>query len=102
MENGGIQFRANSSGGQNMEFAPKEVWTRSDSAESRDERLRLLGYAGTAASFEAGTRGVEGCIPGTLCQWRPPSGDEEDIQLLQTLIAQWREPELCNVICSTV
>jgi len=81
-----------------MEFAPKEVWTRDDD-DSRDERLRLLGYAGAAASFEAGTRGVEGCIPGTLCQWRPASSDEEDVQLLQALISQWREPELCNV-CS--
>lgn len=96
-EGGGIQFRANNPGGQNMEFAPKEVWTPVDSAESRDERLRLLGYAGTAASFEAGTRGVEGCIPGTLCQWRPASKDDEDVQLLQALISQWREPRLSDV-----
>jgi len=100
-EGGGVQFRANSAGGQNMEFAPKEVWTR-DSAESRDEKLRLLGYAGTAASFQAGTRGVEGCIPGTLCQLMPASKDKEDVQLLQTLISQWREPVLCNVLSCEV
>eukprot|EP00931_Biecheleriopsis_adriatica_P089186 TRINITY_DN63351_c0_g1_i1.p1 TRINITY_DN63351_c0_g1~~TRINITY_DN63351_c0_g1_i1.p1 ORF type:complete len:474 (+),score=51.95 TRINITY_DN63351_c0_g1_i1:1-1422(+) len=96
-EGGGIQFRAISSGGQYMEFAPKEVWTRLESSQSRHERLRLLGYAGAAASHEAGTRGVEGCIPGTLCQWMPSSTDEGGVELLQTLILQWREPEMRRV-----
>lgn len=101
-ECGGIQFRANSAGGQYMEFAPKEVWTRQESLQSRDERLRLLGYAGAAASHEAGTRGVEGCIPGTLCQWMPSSKDEGGVELLQTLIVQWREPEMRKVHSSKV
>eukprot|EP00928_Gymnodinium_smaydae_P040209 TRINITY_DN27306_c0_g1_i4.p1 TRINITY_DN27306_c0_g1~~TRINITY_DN27306_c0_g1_i4.p1 ORF type:complete len:436 (-),score=54.23 TRINITY_DN27306_c0_g1_i4:93-1400(-) len=100
-EAGAIQFRANSPDGSYMEFAPKEVWTRVDSTDSRvrDERLRLLGYAGTAASLEAGTRGVEGCIPGTLCQLMPDPKDAFDVGLLQALISQWREPALENV-CS--
>lgn len=101
-EDGGIQFRAISSGGQHMEFAPKEVWTRVESSQSRHERLRLLGYAGAAASHEAGTRGVEGCIPGTLCQWMPSSKDEGGVELLQTLILQWREPGMRRVHSSKV
>lgn len=98
-ESGGVQFRANSASGNYMEFAPKEVWEPMLSEQSRDERLRLLGYAGTAASYKAGTRGVEGCIPGTLCQLMPDSKDALDVGLLQALISQWREPDLCKV-CS--
>eukprot|EP00928_Gymnodinium_smaydae_P066440 TRINITY_DN49449_c0_g1_i1.p1 TRINITY_DN49449_c0_g1~~TRINITY_DN49449_c0_g1_i1.p1 ORF type:complete len:437 (-),score=48.71 TRINITY_DN49449_c0_g1_i1:61-1371(-) len=100
-DNGGIQFRANSAGGQYMEFAPKEVWQRADS-KSRDERLRLLGYAGAAASQQAGTRGIEGCTPGTLCQWMPSTKEEGGVEHLQSLITQWREPEMRRVLSKMV
>jgi len=95
-EEGGIQWRAGAPGSY-MQFAPKEVWMPIKSMGQRDERLRLLGYAGTAASLQAGTRGVEGCMAGTMDQKMPDSEDALDVGLLQALITQWREPTLPKV-----
>jgi len=97
---GGIEFKASSTQ-DNMESARSEVWTRKvkgagqNSAEA--ERLKLLGYAGSAANPLG--RGVEGCLPGTLgAELRPDSDkDAQDVKLLCALIEQWREPGLSNV-----
>ena len=79
-----------------MEWSPKEVWTRLTSDRAREDRLRELSIYGTASSLAAGTRGVEGCIPGTLCQWMPTVKDADEDgpnpeQVLQKLIVQWCE-----------
>jgi hypothetical protein len=63
--------------------------------------MRILGYAGTSA--DPLNRGVEGCIPGTLSQDVAAPQDAQEVVLLQTLISQWREPELqlvrpCRVV----
>jgi hypothetical protein len=93
---GSIQFSSGSKGGD-MEFAPKEVWTRRGTGDAWSERMRILGYADPL------NRGVEGCIPGTLAQDMAAPQDAQEIVLLQILISQWREPELqlvrpCRVV----
>jgi len=90
-ENGAIEFSACHSR-ECMEFAPIVVWTRVDASKPWAEKMRLLGYAGTAA--DPLNRGVEGCIPGTLAQDMPSSKDADDMELLQKLISQWRESGL--------
>lgn len=99
-DNGSIQFYAGSDRG---EFDPKVVWMRKDAGDvGWAERMRLLGYAGTAA--DPLNRGVEGCIPGTLAQDMPSKEDvSEGVEILQTLLGQWREPVLqlvrsCHVV----
>jgi len=102
VDNGKIEFRCSSTR-EDMEYAKSEVWTpkqrnaTQDSAES--EKLRLLGYAGSAANPLA--RGIEGCMPGTTGAEMPvgynAEKDAKEVALLTALVEQWREPELVNV-----
>lgn len=86
VEDGAIQFRSTTF--QNDMEARKEVWTRSSvDAPPRLEHLRLLGYAGG----DALSGGLQ--IPEHIKN----SKDAEDVALLTTLVAQWREVELCRV-----
>jgi hypothetical protein len=97
---GGIEFRASSTR-DNMESARSEIWRRKEEGAQQNsaeaERLRLMGYAGSAANPLE--RGVEGCLPGTLGAELPPDAgrDAKDVSLLCTLVAQWREPGLTSV-----
>jgi len=86
-------------------------WTKREGAATRaedNERLRALGYAGSAANPL--DRGVEGCMPGTMGieegQLGSVSQHEKDAQecsLLTALISQWREEDkLINVVPRTV
>lgn len=92
--NGALEFRASSTR-DNMESARSELWTRVEKdARKEEERLRLLGYAGSAANPLS--RGVEGCVPGTMGA-EMSSRDAEDVFLLCALVSQWREADTCKV-----
>jgi len=92
---GGLEFVAANSR-ENMEFGSKVVWTRADKSEPWEEKMRLLGYAGSSKCVLS--RGIEGCMPGTLDQkTEKKSNDAEDLEILQTLLTQWREPGLHSV-----
>jgi hypothetical protein len=96
---GGVEFRCSSTQ-EGMESARLDVWNRKADAgpnSKEAERLKLMGYAGSAANPQA--RGVEGCTPGTSgAEISDSAKDAQDISLLSTLIAQWREtPELSKV-----
>lgn len=99
-QRGGLEWRASSTR-ENMECARSEVWTRKHAAAPAwAERMKLMGYAGSAASPL--DRGVEGCIPGTDGADMPAGGyagakDAEEVGLLQELLSEFREPELCRV-----
>merc|ERR1712125_282505 len=96
--NGGIEFRCSSTQ-ENMMSARLDVWTRKSKTgpnPAEAERLKLLGYAGSAANPQA--RGVEGCTPGTTgAEISDTAKDAQDIKLLTALIGQWRESELSRV-----
>ncbi|CAK8999892.1 unnamed protein product [Durusdinium trenchii] len=96
--NGAIEFRASSTR-ENMESARSEIWTPAPLAtsEQMSEKLKLLGYAGSAANPLA--RGVEGCMPGTTGAEMGYNAkkDAEEVSLLCALVSQWREPETCKV-----
>jgi hypothetical protein len=91
-----------------MESARSDVWTKKvfgDAASAKEEeRLALLGYAGSAA--DPLNRGIEGCCPGTTGAEMPvgynQKKDQEEISLLCALIKQWREPEMSVVKPRTV
>eukprot|EP00746_Dinoflagellata_sp_MGD_P033342 gnl/MRDRNA2_/MRDRNA2_17951_c0_seq1.p1 gnl/MRDRNA2_/MRDRNA2_17951_c0~~gnl/MRDRNA2_/MRDRNA2_17951_c0_seq1.p1 ORF type:complete len:456 (-),score=100.15 gnl/MRDRNA2_/MRDRNA2_17951_c0_seq1:147-1394(-) len=97
---GGIDWRCSSTR-DNMESARSDVWTKKvagDAAAAKEEeRLALLGYAGSAA--DPLTRGIEGCLPGTTGaeMGYNQKKDAEDIALLCALVKQWREPDMCLV-----
>jgi hypothetical protein len=83
-----------------MESARLETWSRKNvgAGDPWQEKMRLLGYAGTAADPLG--RGVEGCMPGTMGIEPPATSsqkDRDDVALLQALIVQWREPTLSKV-----
>jgi len=104
---GGIDWRCSSTK-DNMESARSDVWTKKvfgDAATAKEEeRLTLLGYAGSAA--DPLNRGIEGCMPGTSGiekgEGFNQKKDAEDIALLCALIKQWREPDMCLVKPRTV
>jgi hypothetical protein len=106
-DDGGIDWRCSSTR-ENMESARSDVWTKKvagDAASAKEEeRLALLGYAGSAA--DPLNRGIEGCMPGTTGAEMPAGynqkKDAEDISLLCALIKQWREPEMSLVLPRTV
>jgi len=106
-DDGGLDFRCSSTR-EGMDCAKSEIWRRKDGGARNDaaelERLRLLGYAGSAANPLS--RGVEGCMPGTtgaeLSSTAQAEKDAQDIALLGALIAQWRETELCMVLSRLV
>eukprot|EP00929_Paragymnodinium_shiwhaense_P013646 TRINITY_DN121496_c0_g1_i1.p1 TRINITY_DN121496_c0_g1~~TRINITY_DN121496_c0_g1_i1.p1 ORF type:complete len:512 (-),score=121.62 TRINITY_DN121496_c0_g1_i1:57-1592(-) len=92
---GGVDFRCSSTR-EGMESARSDVWTRKEvttlAENSEMERLKLLGYAGSSADPLG--RGVEGCMPGTSGAEMPAGAREkQDVELLQALIAQWRESD---------
>jgi len=96
---GDIEFRASSTR-DNMESARSETWTRKEvaaGAPELNEKMKLLGYAGTFANPLA--RGVEGCLPGTTgAEMRSTRAqDVEDVTLLCALVAQWREKDTVRV-----
>lgn len=97
---GGIDWRCSSTR-DNMESARSDVWTKKvfgDAAAAKEEeRLTLLGYAGSAA--DPLNRGIEGCLPGTTGAELGfnQKKDAEDIALLCALVKQWREPDMCLV-----
>eukprot|EP00928_Gymnodinium_smaydae_P086724 TRINITY_DN71168_c0_g1_i1.p1 TRINITY_DN71168_c0_g1~~TRINITY_DN71168_c0_g1_i1.p1 ORF type:complete len:463 (+),score=83.93 TRINITY_DN71168_c0_g1_i1:52-1440(+) len=97
-ENGTIEFRASSTR-ENMECARLEVWTRKEAATGWDEKMALMGYAGSAATPME--RGIEGCCPGTLGAELPvgqqTKRDREDVAMLTALVQRWREPGLVKV-----
>jgi len=98
----GVQFRCSSTR-DNMMSARADVWTRSTQvAAEQNERMKLLGYAGTVADPLG--RGIEGCMPGTdgIEQgYGDPrlanEKDREEVSLLMALISQWREADLLKV-----
>jgi len=95
---GTIDFRCSSTQ-DNMDSARSDCWSRAEGASrpELDEKMKLLGYAGSAANPLK--RGVEGCLPGTTGAEMGSSQkkDAEDVALLSALIAQWREIETCQV-----
>jgi len=93
---GGLEFRCTSTR-VDMHCAKLEVWSRKQLEGVEEERLRLMGYAGSAANPLA--RGVEGCLPGTTgAEMREdPAKSKKEVALLGALIGQWREPELVKV-----
>jgi len=101
-EDGGLDFRCSSTR-EGMDCAKSEIWRRRDGLARNEaaeaERLRLMGYAGSAANPLA--RGVEGCMPGTMGAELSSSAqaekDAKDIALLSALISQWRETDLCRI-----
>jgi hypothetical protein len=98
-ENGSLEFRC-SSERKDMACYKLEVWTPgSDALGTEAERLKLMGYAGSAKAPLA--RGIEGCLPGTLGA-EVRGKDAEDVKLLTDLISMWREPALRNVCCRQV
>lgn len=109
-ETGGIDFRCSSTQ-EGMDCAKAEIWRRKEgnSAAVEVERLKLLGYGGSAADPLG--RGVEGCTPGTMDggvigyadgQGSQAEKDAKDVALLCALISQWRETELCRVVSRKV
>lgn len=91
-ENGGIQFRCSSTR-EGMESARADVWSRAESSADWTEKMKELGYAGSSA--DPLSRGIEGCMPGTMGIEEgayASSKDKRDTGLLAALISQWREP----------
>lgn len=95
---GGLDFRCTSTRDpEQMESSKSEIWTRQDvtSAAEEADRLRLMGYAGSSANPLS--RGVEGCMPGTmgieLGTDQQAAKDAKDIALLSALVSQWRESD---------
>lgn len=76
-----------------------DIWTRKTKAgpnPAEAERLKLLGYAGSAENPLA--RGIEGCTPGTSgAELSDTAKDAQEVKLLAALVSQWREPELSKV-----
>jgi hypothetical protein len=85
-----------------MEFARSVTWTpvRADTMEAWQKHMNNLGYAGS--SSDVLNRGVEGCCPGT-CDAKAKiivddkDRDRKELELLNRLITEYREPEMATI-----
>jgi hypothetical protein len=85
-----------------MEFARSVTWTpvRADTMEAWQKHMNNLGYAGS--SSDVLHRGVEGCAPGT-CDAKAQivkddkDRDRKELELLNKLISEYREPQISRV-----
>lgn len=85
-----------------MQFARSVVWSKAtvEKMEEWNEQMSSLGYAGSAS--DPLKRGVEGCCPGSSdAKARTAKDsvtqDREDLETLNRIISEWREPELMNI-----
>lgn len=85
-----------------MEFARSVTWTpvTADSLEAWQTHMNNLGYKGS--SSDVLNRGVEGCCPGT-CDAKAriieddADRDKKELELLNRLIEEYREPQMSRV-----
>eukprot|EP00747_Dinoflagellata_sp_TGD_P123519 gnl/TRDRNA2_/TRDRNA2_173831_c0_seq2.p1 gnl/TRDRNA2_/TRDRNA2_173831_c0~~gnl/TRDRNA2_/TRDRNA2_173831_c0_seq2.p1 ORF type:complete len:465 (-),score=105.12 gnl/TRDRNA2_/TRDRNA2_173831_c0_seq2:139-1533(-) len=80
-----------------MQFARSVIWTQATGERMKkwDEQMKNLGYAGSSAAPL--DRGIEGCMPGS-CDAKArivtsdANKDKEELELLNKIISEWREP----------
>lgn len=85
-----------------MEFARSVTWTpvTKDTMAAWQTHMNNLGYAGS--SSDVLSRGIEGCAPGT-CDAKAriigddPERDRKELELLNRLLAEYREPGMAKV-----
>jgi hypothetical protein len=85
-----------------MEFARSVHWTpvTAKTMEAWQTHMNNLGYAGSSSNVLS--RGIEGCAPGTcdakaVVRKDDVDRDKQELELLNRLITEYREPQMARV-----